>query len=98
MSRATDKLKQWKLSPVDMESLAKWDDYTQAKKRMFMATDTSVAPWTVVRSDDKKRARLATMRYVLRHLKYPGKDEASLKDLDNRIIGPKEQIYEGDEW
>lgn len=98
ISRASDKLKQWKLSPVDMESLARWDEYTRAKKSMFMATDTGLAPWTVVRSDDKKRARLNTLRYVLDRLDYPGKNEAAIKMLDSKIVGRKESIYEGDEW
>lgn len=98
LSRAADKLKQWKLSPVDMESLARWDDYTKAKKAMFMSTDTTLAPWTVIRSDCKKRARLNTMRYVLDCLDFPDKNEAVIKKLDSKIIGPKEDIYEGDEW
>ena len=97
-SRAKDKLKQWKLSPVDLESLGKWDDYTRAKKSMFMATDTSFSPWTVVRSDDKKRARLNTLCYVLNHLKYPNKNPEILGHLDPQIIGNKEAIYYGDEW
>ncbi|MFT5302961.1 MAG: polyphosphate kinase 2 [Mariniblastus sp.] len=98
LSRATDKLKQWKLSPVDMESLARWDEYTRAKKAMFMSTDTTVAPWTVVRSDCKKRARLNTLRFVLDRLDYPGKNEKVIEDLDAEIVGPKESIYDGDEW
>lgn len=97
-SRASDKLKQWKLSPVDLDSLGKWDEYTRAKKSMFMATDTSFSPWTVVRSDDKKRARLNTLRYVLSRLDYPSKNEEVLSKLDPAIIGNKETIYQGDEW
>lgn len=98
LSRSHDALKQWKLSPVDIESLGKWDDYTGVKKSMFSATDTTVAPWTVVRSDDKKRARLATMRYVLQQLPYPEKNLESIGVVDRKIIGPKEQIYLGDDW
>ncbi len=98
LSRASDKLKQWKLSPVDMKSLAMWDDYTLAKKSMFMATDTITAPWTVVRSDDKKRARLNTLAFVLSKLEYPDKNEDILAALDPTIIGPKEAIYHNDEW
>lgn len=97
-SRENDRLKQWKLSPVDIESLKHWDAYTQVKKAMFMATDTKQAPWTVIRSDDKKRARLNCMRYVLQRLPYPDKNQKVLRDLDSKIIGPKEQIYEGDDW
>ncbi|MEM9416210.1 MAG: polyphosphate kinase 2 [Planctomycetota bacterium] len=98
MSRAKDRLKQWKLSPVDVESLGKWDDYTRAKKSMFMATDTAASPWTVIRSDCKKRARLNTLRYVLSRLDYPHKNAEALTQLDPKIIGSKETIYQGDEW
>jgi len=98
LSRADDKLKQWKLSPVDITSLGKWDEYSEAKKAMFMATDTKIAPWTVIRSDDKKRARLNTMRYVLNHLPYPKKDKNVLGIADPKIVGPKEQIYNDDNW
>lgn len=98
LKRAEDKLKQWKLSPVDLESLGRWDEYTEAKKVMFMATDTKLAPWTVIRSDDKKRARLACMRFVLSELPYGNKDEAAVGRPDPKLVGPKEQIYEGDDW
>lgn len=98
LERAEDELKQWKLSPVDIESLGRWDDYTRAKKVMFMATDTKTAPWTVIRSDDKKRARLACMRFVLAQLPYPNKNEEVVGQPDPRLVGPKEQIYEGDDW
>ncbi|RFP90285.1 polyphosphate kinase 2 [Rhodobacteraceae bacterium 63075] len=73
-SRETDPLKQWKLSPIDKASLAKWDDYTEAKEAMFFYTDTADAPWTVIKSNDKKRARLACMRHFLASVDYPGKD------------------------
>lgn len=93
LSRSQDALKQWKLSPVDVESLGKWDEYTEVKKSMFLATDTDVAPWTVVRSDDKKRARLATLKYVLSNLNYPDKNSEVIGIPDRRIVGPKEIIY-----
>ena len=93
LSRSHDALKQWKLSPVDVESLGKWDDYTQVKKAMFLATDTDSAPWTVVRSDDKKRARLATMRYFLSKMDYPEKDAETIGVPDPSIIGPPAHIY-----
>ena len=83
---------------MDLESLGRWDDYTQAKKAMFMATDTRIAPWTVIRSDDKKRARLNCMRFVLHGLDYPGKEVEVIGTPDPLIVGPKEQIYEGDDW
>jgi polyphosphate kinase 2 len=98
LSRSHDALKQWKLSPVDVESLGKWDEYTEVKRSMFLATDTDVAPWTVVRSDDKKRARLNTMKYVLSKLDYPEKNYDVIGTPDPRIVGPKEHIYMGDDW
>jgi len=66
-SRKNDPLKQWKLSPIDQASIDKWEDYTEAKEAMFFYTDTADAPWTIVKSDDKKRARLECMRHFLRH-------------------------------
>ena len=97
-AREEDRLKQWKLSPVDLGSLDRWDAYTEAKEAMFAATDTTTAPWTVVRSDDKKRARLACMRHVLHTLEYPDKDEKVVHPPDPTILGPKEQVYPTDEW
>ncbi|WP_127115241.1 polyphosphate kinase 2 [Shimia sediminis] len=73
-SREQDPLKQWKLSPIDKASLGKWDDYTEAKEAMFFYTDTADAPWTVIKSNDKKRARLNCMLHFLNSLDYPGKD------------------------
>ncbi|QDV48565.1 polyphosphate kinase 2 [Gimesia fumaroli] len=97
-ARETDQLKQWKLSPIDIKGLGLWDEYTKAQNAMFMATDTKACPWTVIRSDDKKRARLNCLRYVLNHLNYPNKDEALVEDFDSQIIGPKEVIYDTSEW
>jgi polyphosphate kinase 2 len=74
--RQAHPLKQWKLSPIDMASLDKWDDYTRAKEAMFLHTDTSDSPWTVIKSDCKKRARLNAMRYLLARLPYTNKDAA----------------------
>ncbi len=96
LSRSHDALKQWKLSPVDVESLGKWHEYTAVKKSMFEATDATHAPWTVVRSDDKKRARLATMKYVLSHLDYPDKNPAVIGVPDGKIIGRRGTIYLGE--
>ncbi|MEQ1608152.1 MAG: polyphosphate kinase 2 [Hyphomonadaceae bacterium] len=90
-------LKQWKLSPVDLASLDKWDDYTRAKEAMFFHTDTADSPWTVIKSDDKKRARLNAMRYVLRSLPYTGKDLARIGSADDLIIGRPNIIHERDE-
>ena len=95
LSRSRDALKQWKLSPVDIESLGRWEAYTDVKKAMFEATDTDAAPWIVVRSDDKKRARLATMRYFLSKLDYPDKDIDAIGVPDAKLIGPPDRIYFG---
>lgn len=86
-SRQTDPLKQWKLSPIDRASLDKWDDYTEAKEAMFFYTDTKDAPWTVVRSNDKKRARINCMRHFLSTLDYPDKDEKLVGQPDPSIVG-----------
>ena len=80
-------LKQWKLSPIDLASLDKWHDYTRAKEAMFLSCDTSDAPWTVIRSDCKKRARLNALRYLLHRLPYANKDLASLGPVDPLIVG-----------
>ncbi|MCE2907568.1 MAG: polyphosphate kinase 2, partial [Burkholderiaceae bacterium] len=85
--RQAHPLKQWKLSPVDMASLDKWDDYTRAKEAMFLHTDTSDAPWTVIKSDCKKRARLNAMRYLLQRLPYANKDAARIGTVDPLLVG-----------
>lgn len=84
--RQVDPLKQWKLSPIDLASLDKWDDYTRAKEAMFRFTDHTDAPWVVVRSDDKKRARLNAMRYVLSQLDYRHKSSSLDLTPDPLII------------
>jgi len=85
--RRAHPLKQWKLSPVDMASLDKWDDYTRAKEAMFVQCDTSDAPWTVIKSDCKKRARLNAMRYLLNRMPYTNADRASIGAVDPLIVG-----------
>ncbi len=87
-------LKQWKLSPIDLASLDKWDDYTAAKESMFMHTDTEQAPWIVIKSDCKKRARLNAMRYVLHRLPYTGKDVERIGALDPLIVGRPTLVLE----
>lgn len=84
--RQVDPVRQWKLSPMDLESLDKWDDYTAAKEEMFRRTDTEWAPWTTVKSNDKKRARLDAMRHVLSRFEYDGKDHAVVGTPDPRIV------------
>jgi polyphosphate kinase 2 len=85
--RQAHPLKQWKLSPIDMASLDKWDDYTRAKQAMFLHTDTSDAPWMVIKSDCKKRARLNAMRYLLHRLPYTRKDVATIGAVDPLVVG-----------
>ena len=87
-------LKQWKLSPIDMASLDKWDDYTQAKESMFLHTDTADAPWTVIKSDCKKRARLNALRYVLHKMPYTGKDVARIGPVDPLIVGHASDLFD----
>ena len=91
-SRKVDPLKQWKLSPVDLASLDKWDDYTEAKEAMFFYTDTADAPWTVIKSNDKKRARLNCMQHFLSSLPYPDKDEKLVKGPDPLIVGSSHHV------
>ncbi|MBT9521889.1 MAG: polyphosphate kinase 2 [Dechloromonas sp.] len=92
--RKVHPLKQWKLSPIDMASLDKWGDYTKAKEAMFFHTDTADAPWTVIKSNCKKRARLNAMRYVLHKLPYNNKDTDRIGNLDPLIVGRANVVYE----
>lgn len=87
LSRESDPLKQWKLSWIDVEGLKKWDDYTAAIRETLDRSHSPTAPWTVIRSDDKKRARLAAIRHVLRHLDYDQKDQDAVGSPDAQIIG-----------
>ncbi|QIL81907.1 polyphosphate kinase 2 [Diaphorobacter sp. HDW4A] len=92
--RQAHPLKQWKLSPIDMASLDKWDDYTRAKEAMFFETDTADSPWTVIKSDCKKRARLNALRYVLHKLSYARRDMELVGKLDPLIVGRAHVVYE----
>lgn len=96
-SRQKDPLKQWKLSPIDMASLARWNDYTKAKNAMMFNTDTKDAPWTIIRSDDKKRGRINCIRHFLHKLDYPEKDNEVVGNPDPLIAGSSKDIYEKDE-
>lgn len=87
-------LKQWKLSPIDTASLNKWDEYTKAKEAMFFYTDTADAPWCVVKSDCKKRARLNAMRYVLHRLNYDDKDTDRIGVVDPLLVGRAQVVFE----
>ncbi|MGB1025436.1 MAG: polyphosphate kinase 2, partial [Rhodospirillaceae bacterium] len=91
-SRETDPLKRWKLSPIDKASLDKWDDYTEAKEAMFFYTDTADAPWVVVKSNDKKRARLNCMLHFLHNLDYPGKNLKVAHAPDPLIVGRADHV------
>ncbi|SPF76742.1 hypothetical protein ALP8811_01756 [Aliiroseovarius pelagivivens] len=91
-SRKDDPLKRWKLSPVDLASLSKWDDYTEAKEAMFFYTHTADAPWTIIKSNDKKRARLECMRHFLSTVDYPDKDYDLVRAPDPLIVGHASQV------
>jgi polyphosphate kinase 2 len=96
-SRTHDPLKQWKLSPIDQQSRDKWDEYTEAKEAMFFYTDTADAPWTIIKSDDKKRARLNCMQHFLSILDYPDKDEHIVHGPDPLIVGSSGQVISKDQ-
>ncbi len=92
--RQIDPVRQWKLSPTDVASLDRWDAYTEAKEAMFHYTDTEAAPWTVVNSNDKKRARLEAMRHVLDLYAYEDKDAELVGIPDPLIVGPAAGVLE----
>ncbi|BAH49599.1 polyphosphate kinase 2 [Rhodococcus opacus] len=94
VSRSTDPVKQWKLSPTDLASLDKWDAYTEAKEAMLFYTDTPQAPWTVVKSNDKKRARIEAIRWVLHKFDYTGKDPRVVGTPDPLLIGSPATVYD----
>ena len=96
-SRRNDPLKHWKLSPIDVQSLGKWDDYTDAKEAMFFHTDTADSPWLVIKSDDKKRARLNCLRHFLSTLDYPNKDLKVACPPDPLLVGNASHVLEADE-
>lgn len=91
-ARENEPLKQWKLSPIDVASLDKWDDYTEAKEAMFFYTDTADAPWTIIKSDDKKRARLNCLLHFLSSLDYPNKDNDVIIGVDPLIVGSTQHV------
>ncbi len=84
--RQIDPVRQWKLSPMDLESLDKWQDYTAAKEQMLLRTDTDHAPWTTIKSNDKKRARINAMRFYLNQFDYDGKDPAVVYPADPLLV------------
>jgi len=91
--REVDPLKQYKLSPVDKESQKLWDKYTIAKFSMLMASNTDVSPWTVIKSDDKKQARINCIKYILDHVEYPNKiDDEHIKTDDDILTSGTQEI------
>ena len=94
--RQVEPVRQWKLSPMDILSLDKWDEYTEAKEAMFFYTDSEHAPWTVVKSNDKKRARLEAIKHVLLKFDYDGKDTSAIGEPDKLLIGPPSVLSEHD--
>ncbi|MDP9592282.1 UNVERIFIED_ORG: polyphosphate kinase 2 [Shinella zoogloeoides] len=85
--RRHDPLKVWKLSPMDIAALNKWDDYTEKRDRMLKETHSDHAPWTVIRANDKRRARINLIRHILKTLDYDGKDKKAIGEIDDKIIG-----------
>ncbi len=92
MARREDPLKQWKLSPVDLASLDKWEDYTRAKEAMFLHTHKTQAPWIVIKSDDKKRARLAAMRKLLSTIPYDNRDDTIVGEPDPLLVASATEV------
>ncbi|AZM92720.1 polyphosphate kinase 2 [Streptomyces sp. W1SF4] len=95
--RQVDPVRQWKLSPTDLASLDRWDAYTEAKVAMFRATDTDHAPWTVVKTNDKRRGRLEAMRSLLWRVDYDRKDEGAVGRPDPLIVGAADTLLEAGE-
>ncbi len=96
-SREKEPLKKWKLSPIDRKSLNKWEDYTEAKEAMFFYTDTADAPWTIIKSNDKKRARLNCMKHFLYSLPYAKKNRRMIGKPDPLIVGSTNHVVERSE-
>lgn len=94
--RQVDPVRQWKLSPMDLQSLDKWEQYTQAKEDMFLYTDTEDAPWTVIKSNDKKRARIEAMRHLLSQFEYDNKDHEVVGEPDPRIVVQAADLFDDD--
>jgi polyphosphate kinase 2 (PPK2 family) len=95
--RQVDPVRQWKLSPTDLASLDQWDEYTEAKEAMFFYSDTADAPWTLIKSNDKKRARIQAMRHLLSQFDYADKDSDLVGTPDPLLVGRASQLFEDDE-
>lgn len=96
-SRRNDVFKQWKLSPIDEASVSKWNEYTAARNLMFFHTHTKAAPWTVIRSDDKRRARLGAIGHLLSSIEYDNKDAAAIGEIDPKIVGSASALQPANE-
>ncbi len=94
--RRHDPLKQWKLTDIDLAAMAKWDDYTKAQHDLFRFTHTATSPWTAIRANDQRRARLEAMRVVLAAFDYPGKDSKVATAPDKKIVGSGPDFFYGD--
>ena len=94
--RRHDPLKTWKLSPIDLEALNKWDAYSVARDRMLKHTDSAHAPWTVIRANDKRRLRINVIRTLLAGFDYEGKDKKAIGKIDEKIVLSAEQFLETD--
>ena len=94
-ARRHDPLRRWKITDIDLAAIAKWDDYTKAKEEMFRFTHTAVAPWTVIRANDKRRTRLEAIRVILAATPYEGKDSAVVGTPDARIVGAGGEFFYG---
>ncbi len=90
--RKNSPLKNWKLSPIDHKSVGKWDEYTKAIADQVNQTHTATAPWTIIDSNDQRRARLAAIQTVLAAIDYTGKDETMIGEIDNRVIIDQEAL------
>jgi len=90
--RRHDPLKVWKLSPIDIEALSKWDAYSEARDRMLERTDSKHAPWTIIRANDKRRLRLNVIRTVLNGFEYEGKDRRAIGKIDDKIVLSAEEF------
>ncbi|NHF71640.1 polyphosphate kinase 2 [Paracoccus xiamenensis] len=92
LDREGDPLKQWKLSSIDVDGLAKWDEYTQAIRDTLQQSNLKGAPWTVIRSDDKKRARIAAIQTILNAVDYAGRDKKAIGKIDDKIAGGPDML------
>ena len=96
-ARKHNPLKQWKLSPVDLAAIPKWEDYSEAKNDTFRFTHTETAPWTVVRANDQRRGRLNVIRHILTNLDYEGKDLSVARAPDPKLVGSGAAFFYTDE-